>query len=297
MRTAAHWPTTRLAPGARVRLIAPSGPFDVALFERGVERLRQRYEVVYEPAITERTGFLAGSDARRLAELEAALADPDATCLLAARGGYGATRLLDRLDPERVRAANKLLIGFSDITALHALWARAELGSLHGPMTASLGAMDEAGLARWIAAVEAGPGERFTALVALRGGRAQGRLLGGNLAVLCALLGTPYLPAFDGAVLFLEDVGERPYRVDRMLTSLAQAGVLARLSGVALGGFTDATPGADGVSVEQVLEERLGGLPIPVVRGLPAGHLDDNRVLHLGSLVELDADRGTLDYQ
>jgi muramoyltetrapeptide carboxypeptidase len=279
-----------------VRLIAPSGPFDVALFERGVERLRQRYEVVYDPAITERTGFLAGSDARRLAELQAALDDPEASCLLAARGGYGATRLLDRLEPERVRAARKLLIGFSDITALHALWARAELGSVHGPMTAGLGAMDEAELARWVAAVEAGPAEGFTDLIGLRGGRTQGRLLGGNLTVLCALLGTPYLPAFDGAVLFLEDVGERPYRVDRMLTSLDQAGVLARLAGVVLGGFTAATPGTDGVSAEQVLEERLGRLPIPVLRGLPAGHLEGNRVLHLGSLVELDADRGTLDY-
>jgi muramoyltetrapeptide carboxypeptidase len=293
---ASHWPCPRLTPGARLRLIAPSGRFDVALFERGVARLRQRYEVVYDPAITEHTGFLAGSDARRLAELEAALDDREAVGLLAARGGYGATRLLDRLDPGRVRRAEKVLIGFSDLTALHALWARAELGSLHGPMTASLATLDEPALARWFEALEAEPGAALLGLSALCGGRAQGRLLGGNLAVLCALLGTPYLPPLDGAVLFLEDVGERPYRVDRMLTSLAQAGVLARLAGVALGGFTEAAPGPDGVRVEQVLAERLGGLPIPVVSGVPAGHLDDNRMLHFGRLVELDADAGSLAY-
>lgn len=292
----ADWPAARLGPGARLRVVAPSGPFDVTAFERGVERLRARYEVVYDPTIVEREGFLAGSDARRLAELEAALDDAAAVCVLAARGGYGATRLLDRLSPKRVRDAQKLLVGFSDITALHALWARAELGSIHGPMAATLGTLDDGAFARWLQAVEAERGEALSGLVPLREGRATGRLLGGNLAVLCALLGTPHLPPLDDAVLFLEDVSERPYRVDRMLTSLGHAGVLARVAGVALGGFTEAEPGTDGVSVAQVLEERLGSLGVPVVCGLPAGHLDDNRALHFGRIVELDAGRGTLSY-
>jgi muramoyltetrapeptide carboxypeptidase len=287
----------RLRPGARIQVVAPAGPFDQVEFERGVERLRRRYDVYYAPSIAEREGYFAGSDERRAGELLAALRDRYVQGIVAARGGYGATRLLDRIDAELVAKNPKLLVGFSDITALHALWARAGMGSIHGPMVAALGRCNDAQLARWISAVEGTLPTTMTGLTALAGGRAQGPLLGGNLAVLTALIGTPYAPPLAGCVLFLEDVGERPYRVDRMLTSWAHAGWLALPCAIVLGGFTEAEPGEDGTAVEQVLKERLGALGIPVLAGVPAGHVDDNLELPFGATAVVDAEQGTLAFQ
>lgn len=292
----ARWPTAE--PGDRVAVIAPAGPFDVAAFERGVERLRTHYDVVVDPGVTQTHGFLAGSDARRLDELRGALADPDVRAVVAVRGGYGSARLLPSLSIQEVASAGKLLVGFSDITALHALWARAGVGSLHGPMVAALGRDGRDGetqLPRWRAAV-AGETSTLTGLRPLQNGRARGVLRGGNLAVLCALLGTPYMPPLDGAVLFLEDVGERPYRIDRMLTSLLHSGALSSVAAVVLGHFTDCEPpdGSSHPAAEAVLRERLSELGVPVAAGLPAGHIDDNLPLPLGRTVELDADSGQL---
>jgi muramoyltetrapeptide carboxypeptidase len=286
-----------LRPGQVIQVIAPSSPFDAADFERGVERLRTRYDVRYDPSLLDRRGYLAGSDARRAAELLAALENPDVRAIVAARGGYGATRLLDRISAEHVARHPKLLAGFSDVTALHALWARAGLGSIHGPMVAALGRGTDAQVARWVAAVEGASPAAVTGLHAIAGGRARGPLLGGNLAVLTALIGTPHLPPLDGCVLFLEDVGERPYRIDRMLTTWRHAGLLARPIAIALGAFTDAQPGPDGVTVEQVLEERLGGLGIPVLAGVPAGHVEDNLELPFGAMCTIDAARGALYFE
>lgn len=285
-----------LRPGMTVQAIAPASPFPVDDFERGVARLRQRYDVRYDPGITAREGFLAGSDERRLAELRAALEDDRVQAIVAARGGYGATRLLDRLPLELVARHPKLLVGFSDVTALHALFARAGLGSLHASMMAALGRASDALVARWCAAVEGALPPSLHGLQAFAPGTATGPLLGGNLAVLTALIGTPYAPPLDGCVLFLEDTGERPYRVDRMLTTWLHAGWLARPAAIALGAFVDAAPGPDGVSVEAVLRERLGGLGIPVLAGVPAGHVDDNLELPFGASVEVDAGRGTLTF-
>lgn len=287
-------PRPRLSPGGLLQVIAASSPFDVDAFHAGVARLSERYQVRYDPGVLEREGFLAGSDDRRAAELIAALDDPAVQAIVPARGGYGATRILERIEPARVRRANKLLVGFSDVTALHALWARAGLGSIHGRMVASVGLAEPARVERWMRAVEGAPMAPFTGLETVTPGIASGRLAGGNLAVLCALCGTPHAPPMEGAVLFLEDVAERPYRVDRMLTTLQQAGWLARVAGVVLGAFTDAAPGPDGVEVGSVLRERLGTLGVPVAMGLPAGHVDDNHELPLGARVRLDADAGTL---
>lgn len=283
-----------LTPGARVRLIAPSGPFAHADFERGVERLRRRYDVQYDPGILERSGYLAGSDERRLRELQSAIDDPECAGIIAARGGYGATRILGRLDLAGLRARPKLLVGFSDITALHALWARERVGSVHAGMVAALGRAEDAQCERYLQALAGHFPERWSGLNALSPGRAEGVLLGGNLAVLSALLGTPFFPPLDGAVLFLEDIGERPYRVDRMLTSWQQAGAFERVRAIVLGAFVQADPGPDGVTVEDVLAERLGSLGIPVAAGLPAGHVDDNIELPFGARVALDTSTGEL---
>lgn len=291
------WRIPRLSAGARIALVAPAGPFDRAAFERGVARLSTRYEVWHQASIVERLGFLAGSDERRLAELQAALADDTVDAVVAVRGGYGSTRLLPALDPDALSRRPKLLVGFSDITALHALWARARVGSLHAPMVAALGQGDDTQLQAWFSATEGKLPAALSGLECIAPGRAEGRLLGGNLAVLCALLPTPYAPPLDGAVLFLEDVGERPYRIDRMLTTLEHSGVLSRVAAVVLGQFTDASPGPDGTSVGSVLLRRLRPLGVPVLGGLPAGHVDDNLPLPFGRRVVVDADAGTLGFE
>ncbi len=293
----AAFPRPALRPGMRVQVIAPAGPFPADDFARGLARLRERYDVRHDPAIEERSGYLAGSDQRRAAELRAALHDDAVQAIVAARGGYGSTRLLGSISADEVARYPKLLVGFSDVSALHGLWARAGLGSLHAAMVAGLGRCAEPLLQRWIAAVEGAQPAPLRGLQALAGGRARGRLLGGNLAVLSALLGTPHAPPLAGCVLFLEDVGERPYRVDRMLTSWLQSGALAGVHAIVLGAFTDAEPGPDGVRVEQVLQERLGSLGVPVLAGLPAGHVDDNLELPFGAIAEVDAARGVLSFE
>jgi len=277
----------------RVRIVAPSSPFNAADLQRGLELLSSRYEVSHNPSLFERHGYLAGTDARRLEELQSAIDDPEVAAIIAARGGYGATRLLDALDLEPLRRSPKLLVGFSDITALHAVWSQRGLGSLHGPMVAAVGRGTDAQLSRVIEALEGRYARELTGLRALVPGRARGPLLGGNLAVLCSLLGTPFMPDLDGAVLLLEDVGERPYRIDRMLTSLRQSGALARLAGILLGAFTKAEAGSDGMTVEDVLLDRLGDLGIPVLSGAPVGHIDDNEPVPLGAVIELDSAAGT----
>lgn len=287
-----------LREGGHVRVIAPSSPFDRALFDEGVRRLRARYVVSYDEALFEKDGFLAGTDARRLAELRAALADPSVDAIVAARGGHGATRILAGLDVDTVRAAGKLLVGFSDVTALHAVWQRAGLRSIHGSMVAALGRLPEARVARWMRAVEGDePFSSHAARWTAGSARVVGPLVGGNLAVLCALLGTPYFPPVDGGVLLLEDVGEAPYRLDRMLTSLRLAGVLDRVAGVVVGDFTDCAPRADGRTADDVLRERLGSLGIPVVASVPVGHAEEeNWEVALGGLVEIDPARGVVTF-
>jgi muramoyltetrapeptide carboxypeptidase len=283
-----------LAPGARVELIAPAGPFDKDEFERGALRLAQHYDVRYSPAIFERQGYLAGADERRRKELQAALDEPRVAAIIAARGGYGVTRILAGIEPAAVSRHAPLLVGFSDISALHALWARAAVGSVHGSMVARLGQASDAAFERWRAAVEGRFPASFEQLETITQGAAEGVLLGGNLAVLTALIGTPHFPPLEDAVLFLEDVSERPYRVDRMLTTWRNANAFAAVRGIALGAFEQATAGPDGVQVRAVLRERLSDLGIPVVAGVPAGHIDDNAELPFGRAVTLDATRGTL---
>ncbi|HHH28983.1 MAG TPA: LD-carboxypeptidase [Polyangiaceae bacterium] len=286
-----------LEPGGHIRLVAPASPFPRERFDAGVACLRTRYRVSYSEGIFARDAYLAGSDARRAEELRAALTEPGIDAVVSVRGGYGVTRLLDRITPEDVRP--RLLVGFSDVTALHALFARASLRSLHAPMVTMLGAASEAGdtepFERWVEAVEGKTTPRFAGLEGLAPGRAQGPLSGGNLTVLCALLGTPFVPPLDGTILFLEDTGEAPYRIDRMLTSMGQAGWFARVVAIALGRFTHCEPAQDGRTIEQVLEERLASLGVPVVSGIPVGHCEPNLPLAIGAPSTIDGDAGLLE--
>ena len=289
------WPA--LQPGDTVAIVAPSGPFDMAGLERGRELLERHFRVRMRPDITTRDGFLAGQDDRRRQELLDALEDPDVRAIVAARGGYGSTRLLAAIaEPALAALATdaKLLVGFSDITALHALWRRAGVGSLHASMAARIASLASPLQARWLAALQGRFDPEIIQLKTIVPGVARGRLAGGNLAVLCALLGTPHMPRLDGHILFLEDTNERPYRVDRMLTSLRDAGTLRNLAGVAVGQFTDCGAGPDGVALEAVIYERLSAFGVPVVSGVPSGHVDDNLELPFGREVELDASAGVV---
>lgn len=285
-----------LVPPAQVRVVAPSSPFERARFDRGLALLSARHRPTLGESLFARQGFLAGDDAARLADLEAALGDPNVRAIVAARGGYGATRVLPALDVARVRASAAWLVGFSDVTALHALWARAGLCSLHAPNLCSLHEASPSLQAAWLSLLEGASPAALTGLETVCSGRAEGRLFGGNLTVLCALLGTPYFPPLEGTVLALEDVGERPYRIDRMLTALLCSGVLTGVRAIVLGEFSECPPGADGVTAHDVLTERLGALGIPLVARAPFGHVAENTPLLFGAVASVDADAGCVEF-
>ncbi len=289
-----------LAPGSLIGVIAPAGPPDA---ER-LARLPALYaalgwRVKVYPGCHERERYLAGDDAARLADVHAALADDAVAAIHCARGGYGCMRLLDRIDLGLVRAKRKLLIGYSDVTALHALWCREGVPSLHAPMpTSDLVREDrDADRDALVTLLRDGgrSGHRFAPLLDAAGtaglrvpGIAEGRLVGGNLSLVGHLLGTPFAWPMAGAILFLEDINEEPYRVDRYLVQLRLAGALDVIAGVLLGSFTDAA------DVRAELREHLVALGKPLVGGWPAGHGTPHRALPLGVRVRLDATAGTL---
>ena len=289
----------RLAPGDPVRVIAPSGPVPREAFAAGIEVLRARYDVRFDEGVFARAGYLAGPDERRLAELTAALADPDARAIVMARGGYGLLRLLPFIDIGALVSRPRPIVGFSDGTALLALAARAGVASIHGPVVTQLGGLGVGDQAALFERLETpGPSGLCAGLDGLIPGRVQGPLIGGNLEMFSRLIGTPYLPDVAGAILFFEDLGERPYRIDRLLAHLDLAGIFSAAAGVIAGDFSgcrepEATR-AESPTAEEVLVERLGRLPIPVALGGTFGHGTRNRALPYGVMCELDTMAGTL---
>jgi muramoyltetrapeptide carboxypeptidase len=283
-----------LRPGATVRVIAPASPFDRTLALCGIAFLGERYRVQFDWRMFEKDGFLAGSDKRRHAELAQAIAAPEVSAVIAARGGYGITRIANDVDFGALRRAPKWLVGFSDVTALHLEAQAVGVASLHAHHVAGLGRGDAHARAHWLDALEAPLAPRTLTGQVLRAGKARGPLVGGNLTVLftCAVTGRLRLP--PGAILALEDVTEVSYRIDRMLSALRVGGHLRGISGVALGSFTDCPPGQHGVTVEQVLARELASWGVPVVTGLPFGHDLPNQPLLLGAEAELDAEAGCL---
>ena len=278
-------------------MIAPASGFERDAFEAGLALLDVRYRTEYCNGLFERRRYLAGSDDRRLAELHAALTDPGIRAVFCARGGYGATRLLRQLAASAPAGAPKPLIGFSDITALH-LWLQAHGRiSIHGPVLTQLPRLSAATCTRLFDLLESvRPAPPLAGTATYVGGVAEGPLLGGNLSVFTRLLGTPYLPALDGAILLLEDQGERPYRLDRMWTHLQLAGVFERVRGIVLGSFTACEErGADYTS-DEVLRELAASTGLPCAAGLPIGHGDVNEPVPLGVRVRLDADAARLTF-
>ncbi len=289
----------RLEPGATIQIVAPSGPVPREAFLAGLAVLGARYDVRHDEGIFARAGYLAGDDDRRLAELTRALSEPDVRAVVMARGGYGLLRLLPFVDLAALAAHPRVLVGFSDGTALLAAAARAGVVSVHGPVVTQLGNLSSEDQRALFERIEtSGPGPLLSDLEEIIPGRVQGRLLGGNLEVFSRLLGTPYLPDVAGAILFFEDLGERPYRLDRLVTHLDLAGLFSAVSAVVLGDFSGCREPeptrAESPTADQVLIERLGRLPIPVVRGGAFGHGTRNRALPYGALCELDTRSGTL---
>lgn len=272
-------------PGDTLRIIAPSGPFDRALFFRALGWLGSRYRVVWDRGCLARSGYLAGDDQRRLQELDAALRDPTARAVVAARGGYGATRISHLADFKSLARYPKWCVGFSDVTALHLEAARAGVASLHASNLVALGRADADAREEWLRALEQPLAPRvFRSLHTLVPGRVRGLLAGGNLTLLLcsAASGRLCLPA--GCLLFLEEVSEAPYRIDRMLTSLLISGHLDRVAGFCIGDLSlDGMPPA----ALEVVRERLAPLGVPIVAGLPMGHGQINRCLPLGVTAEL----------
>jgi muramoyltetrapeptide carboxypeptidase len=273
-----------------VRVVAPAGPFEVPLLWRGLGWLGERYRVRFDRGIFERCGYFAGSDARRRDELESALAERDVAAVICARGGYGISRIAGAIDWSALKRAPRWLVGFSDATALHVEAVRQGVASLHAPNVTGMGRGDAATRAALIDALEQPRARReLTSLETLVEGEARGVLFGGNLTLLhaCATAGRLALP--PACILLLEDVAERPYRIDRMITTLLAGGHLRGVAGVVLGEFERCPPGPDGVPVQEVLRERLGGLQVPVASGLPVGHGVVNRPLVLGAPARLSA--------
>lgn len=290
-----------LVPGSRVALVAAAGPIPEGGVDRAVDRVRALgWEPVASRYCRGRRGYLSGSDAERAADLNDALRDPAVDAVWFLRGGYGTMRILDEIDWPALARMPKALIGYSDNTAVHLAANAVGVAGFHGPHPHQEAFPDFArdALLRVLTSVDAAGElplpEGWPRVETLAGGAAEGPLVGGNLSLLSATLGTPYELQPEGAILFLEEVGEQPYRLDRMLSHLKLAGVLDAVAGIAVGGITEA-PGADGDRVSrEVLHDRLGGLGIPVAVGFPFGHIDDNWTLPMGIPARLDADAGSL---
>ncbi|HEX4835546.1 MAG TPA: LD-carboxypeptidase [bacterium] len=305
----------RLAPGDTIGLISPSGPATAAgsTTPESIEVARRHllgvgFRTVMGPHALDARGYLAGTDADRAADLQAMFADPGVQGILCVRGGYGAHRLLDALDYDLIRRHPKVFVGYSDITALHcAFHTQAGVVSFHGPMAGVLAGGDEADQHDLIALLRAvtraepiGPlanppgGPQIATLVP---GVAEGELIGGNAALVTALLGTPYQPDFAGKILFLEDLGDHVYRLDRKIAHLRLAGVLHRVAGVVVGECRYTPDPEPPLTLRQILDDLVVPIGKPAIYGLACGHGAYHLTLPVGVRARLDATRGILSVE
>lgn len=295
-----------MAPGARVALIAPSGPLHSADdVEQGIQTVRSfGWEPVVGQWVLERYSYFAASDERRLADFNAALHDDSVDAIWCLRGGYGAMRILPEIDWSALTRRPRAVMGYSDITAFHAAIGRVcEIVSYHAPVARaeltpfSRDSFDRALVRR------TDPCGTATGARTIRGGTVQGRLVGGNLSLLSSIAGSAYFPEMSGAILVLEDTNEGLYRMDRMLTQLMLTGRLNDIAGIAFGQCTgcDADESSDdtrlGRSMDDVLGEFAGAFRVPCVTGIPVGHIADQWTVPLGALATLDADALTLNVE
>ncbi len=289
--------------GDLIGIVSPSGSFEPERLRPGLAYLRDRgYRVRVGSAVYDRDRYLAGQDPARAADLNAMFADPEVRAVFATRGGFGAARVLEFLDYGSIRKYPKPLVGFSDTTALQlGIYGRTGMVSysgvtLSGDVTVS-GMPETTETSLWNA-LTSGRFDAIGGIMALRGRTAEGRLLGGCLSVISSLSGTGYLPDTGGALLFLEDVNEAPYRVDRMLTQLRMAGVFDRVAGVVFGQFEGCEPEREEEgTVDDVLRDFSTSVAAPVFCGLPYGHGAGRQVLPIGLPATVNGSRGTLQIE
>ncbi len=300
----------RLRVGMTVGLIAPASPTSPENYPRAVEKLQKLgFKVLKSPNLTASHGYLAGTDQQRIDDIHWAFSTPEVEAIWCIRGGYGCTRLLPYIDFRLIRRNPKPFIGYSDITALHvSIFQKTGLVTFHGPVGNS-DFTDFTIEKLWRVMVNPTPrfeisapgeddmlgGESFRPEI-ITGGKAKGRLIGGNLSLLSALVGTKFCPKFKEKIVFIEEVGEEPYRVDRMLTQLLQATDLKKAAGIALGVFKDCEAKKPEISLSrsEMLRDRLGNLGIPVIYGIPFGHIPNQATLPCGVHAVLDADKMVL---
>jgi muramoyltetrapeptide carboxypeptidase len=290
-----------LMPGDTVGVVALAAAVDRAGLQRGAALLVDLgYRVKFSPHVLDRTGVLAGHDQLRAQELTAFFRDPEVKAVFGARGGYGSGRLLPLLDFVAFTQTPKIFVGFSDATfLLNALVERSRIVSFHGPMVATdlARAPGPSALAHLQALLGGAPGFELEAVDSLHPGVAEGLLIGGCLSVIVAMIGTPWQPVFDGRILFLEDTGEKAYRIDRMLVQMRQAGILQRVSGIVFGALR---PVADIESerqrIAEFVAEQTAGLKCPVLFGIQAGHGTENLTLPFGVQVRLDGRRHRMTF-
>lgn len=302
-----------LKPGDTIAFVAPAGHAHAAPIRAYAEQLEKAgYHVIIPEGIeNRRSGYLAGTDDERADELNRMIRDPKVRAIFPVAGGYGLTRILPRIDYDALRRDPKIITGYSDLTGLHlAVAAKARVVTFHSPMAMhSLWqgekpehAFSAASFRRAVFADSYKKGEVGYTIATppdahpekLVGGKGQGRLLGGNLTLICSTLGTPFaLTPRPETILLIEDVNEAPYRVDRMLSQLRSAGILDAVKGVVVGSFC--RPGhPDEKELDRVVREYLSALKVPVLWKFPVGHNSNNATLPEGGRVELDADAGTL---
>ncbi len=293
-----------LKPGSTVGLIAPASAIKPGQMEMSLKQLNAMgFQVKVGKYAEAENGFLAGDDADRIWDIHNMLMDDEVAGIWCIRGGYGMSRIVPQLNKKLLIKHPKLIIGYSDVTILHQLAATQGLMTIHGQIAGdeftnevmdNMKAVITGNLTgRTIRPMD--DNDHYT----IRGGQAKGQLTGGNLSLLSALAGTPYLDSFKNKVVFIEDLGEKPYRVDRMLTQLIQASDLSKARAIILGVFADCEKDEDDKSwtLREVLEDRLQPLGMPVCYGIPFGHVEQNLAMPTLLEVSIDADRISLTYE
>ncbi len=285
-----------LQPNQTVGVIAPSSPVSQSEILEGL-KLLESFPLKIRPGshLFNHLNYLAGPDHDRVSDLHQMFSDPEIKAIFCARGGYGSARLLNKIDFELIRKNPKIIVGFSDLTALLiAIYKKTGLVTIHGPTLSDLPKNKNWPNLSELITTSHRPQVFLKQGRIINNGKARGILLGGNLSTICSLLDTLFLPSFEGVILFLEEKGESPYRLDRMLTQLLLSGRLDRLSALIIGQIMDC---GEKEIINSVLQERLGSLSIPVVTGLPVGHGNENISLPLGLPAVIDTERMVLEIE
>lgn len=298
----------RLSEKATIGVVSPAScPLDEEIFRQGVTYLKERgYGVLESGHVLDRRGYLAGADVDRAMDLNKMFRDPAIDAIICSRGGYGAPRIIDQIDFDAIRANPKIFIGYSDITSLNlAIWQQTGLITFSGAMVAvemgkGIDPFTEQNFWRMLTAVEPvgllsnlpeNPAKIF------RPGQANGRLLGGCLSLINVLLGTAYCPDFASAILFIEDIDEEPYRVDRYLAQLKLAGILDQVAGIVVGQFIDCEPRdpeKPSLTLDEIFQDYFGQLNIPILMNFAYGHGPIKHIMPIGVQARLDTERGGL---